>query len=514
MAAAMGLAANIIAVLRLTAATISACYNYGSSVKNASRDKTRIIDQLFGLQKVLETLNELLLHYRDELQSLNAALERGLGRKGRMQALIWPLKENEVHKTLDKLGKLQNLLTTAMDIDHTHLTLKINSGVKSLQERTAEISQAMEQAKSQEHRQEIQKIYKWLAAPDHWSKHRNARNLRQAMTGSWFIEGNHFQEWRESPHSFLWLHGIPGAGKTILCSTIIKELSCHCHSDPFLAMAFFYFDFNNKDTPPDAMLQSLIVQLFAQCVSTTHALESLFSKKGHGGVPGQEDLMSTLKTIISGFHAVYIVFDALDECAERSRFLTVIREIHGWEFGLLHLLTTSWKEQEIEEVLNGLISQEFRMYSAAEKEMVMTTLIAGAHGIMARFRWVVCQLDALQKCRTPAALKKALGCLPKTLSETYDRILAAIDEDNKQGALSLLQWLAFSFGTLSIHQAVDLIATDPDAMDEPLFDLSRQLRDPRDKTTAIRAILTTVAAGFSPLKQERSDWPTFPCENI
>jgi hypothetical protein len=130
---------SVIAVLELTAATMSACYRYGSGVKNASRDKTRIIDRLFGLQKVLEAirrlvehdetaassrlpaLDELLLRCSGELKSLNATPERDLGRKGRMQALIWPLKQSEVQKTLDKLGKLQDLLTTVMDVDQTYV---------------------------------------------------------------------------------------------------------------------------------------------------------------------------------------------------------------------------------------------------------------------------------------------------------------------------------------------------------------------------------------------------------
>jgi hypothetical protein len=99
-----------------------------------------MIDQLFGLQKVLETirrlveddetaassrlpaLNELLLHCRGELERLKTALEDDLGRKGRIQALIWPLKESEVHNALEKLGKFQGLLTAAMDVDQAYVT--------------------------------------------------------------------------------------------------------------------------------------------------------------------------------------------------------------------------------------------------------------------------------------------------------------------------------------------------------------------------------------------------------
>ena len=190
-------------------------------------------------------------------------------------------------------------------------------------------------------------------------------------------------------------------------STIVDELSRHCRSGTSIATAFFYFDFTNKDTLPNAVLKSLIKQLSVQCASTPHALESLFSTNEQGvhRDPSQEDLMSTLRTIISSFQAVYIVFDALDECPERSRFLAAIQGIQDWELGTLHLLATSRKERDIEETLSGLISHEvpmdeklidgdirvhvsrtledtkFRMFSSVEKETVMTTLMEGAHGM-------------------------------------------------------------------------------------------------------------------------------------
>jgi hypothetical protein len=190
-------------------------------------------------------------------------------------------------------------------------------------------------------------------------------------------------------------------------STIIEELLGHCASDPSLALAYFYFDFNNKDTPPDVVFRSLIEQLTVQSTTIPHVLEALFSKNvGARRSVAQEELMSTLKTIIASFQAVYIVFDALDECPERSKFLAAIQEIHNWELDTLHLLATSRKERDIEDTLCGLVSHEvpmdeklidvdirlhvlttieddtkFRMFSPVEKGMVMTTLIEGAHGM-------------------------------------------------------------------------------------------------------------------------------------
>ncbi|KAF8499924.1 hypothetical protein JB92DRAFT_2677543, partial [Gautieria morchelliformis] len=357
-----------------------------------------------------------------------------------------------------------------------------------------------------------EEIYKWLSAPEHLSKHRNARKKRQETTGLWFVQGEQFEEWKESPRSFLWLHGIPGAGKTVLCSTIIEEISLHCQSDPSLAVAFFYFDFNNKDTQPDAVLRSLVVQLSLQCASTPSALAALFSRSADGRrSPSPEELMSTLKVLVEGFQIVYIVFDALDECSERNTFLTLLREVVSWGLGSLHLLVTSRKERDIEETLSSLVSHQvhmddslvdgdiqihvsrtlgddikFSLCSAGEKEKIKTTLIEGAHGM---FRWVVCQLDALRKCRSPAALEKALTRLPTTLYETYDRILTDIDEDYRKDALSLLQWLAFSVGTSSLNEALDVLATEPDAEDGSLFDRSRRLWDPRDILTICSSLV-------------------------
>jgi hypothetical protein len=67
-------------------------------------------------------------------------------------------------------------------------------------------------------------------------------------------------------------------------------------------MAFFYFDFNNKDTPLDIVFRSLIEQLTVQSTTITHVLETPFSKyAGTRRSVAQEQLMSAVKTIIGGF---------------------------------------------------------------------------------------------------------------------------------------------------------------------------------------------------------------------
>jgi hypothetical protein len=93
---------------------------------------------------------------------------------------------------------------------------------------------------------------KWLSAPDPATNHYKACKKRQAGTGLWLLESREFAEWKENAASRLWLHGIPGCGKTILSSTIIEALLQHCGSDTSIAAAYFYFDFTNTETGPGA----------------------------------------------------------------------------------------------------------------------------------------------------------------------------------------------------------------------------------------------------------------------
>ena len=189
-------------------------------------------------------------------------------------------------------------------------------------------------------------------------------------------------------------------------STIIESLFHYCRSGPSLAIAYFYFDFL-EDARLHSILQSLIKQLSLHCETIPEGLEKLFSENMDGHrIPKPEELMATFRSIVKSFKDVYIIFDALDECRDRSEVLERLTEIHGWGLDMIHLLATSRKEQDIEETLSELVSHtvsmdsklvdsdirvhlsktlehdiQFRKWSVDEKKMIETTLIKGAHGM-------------------------------------------------------------------------------------------------------------------------------------
>ena len=114
----------------------------------------------------------------------------------------------------------------------------------------------------------------------------------------------------------------------------------------------------------------------------------------------------------------------------------------------------------------------------------------------ARFRWVFCQLDALRKCKTRAALLNALKTLPKTLDDTYARILNNIDEEDKQQARRALLWLAFSGRPLRIEEVAEAAVVDPQL--SPPFDPEERLIDPCNNILEILgSLVTTSSMGVS-----------------
>ena len=95
-----------------------------------------------------------------------------------------------------------------------------------------------------------------------------------------------------------------------------------------------------------------------------------------------------------------------------------------------------------------------------------------------RFRWAVCQLDALSSCITRSMLRKSLSKLPATLYGTYERILGAISDEYSSLVLRILRWLAFSSRPLLLEEIAEVIAIDTER--EPAFNEDDVLEDPFD----------------------------------
>lgn len=110
--------------------------------------------------------------------------------------------------------------------------------------------------------------------------------------------------------------------------------------------------------------------------------------------------------------------------------------------------------------------------------------------IMSRFQWVTCQLDMLRRCTSINAIRKAMTVLPKSLDETYDRLLLGIDEIHQSEAMKVLQALTVSRDPLTLEEIVEILAVDLEAT-PPRFEPDSRLLDPRDILSMCSSLVTT-----------------------
>lgn len=86
---------------------------------------------------------------------------------------------------------------------------------------------------------------------------------------------------------------------------------------------------------------------------------------------------------------------------------------------------------------------------------------------------------------------KALKELPRTLDDTYERMLSSIDETYQSEARRALFWLAFSQRTLSINEVAEAACIDPDS--EVPFDPEDRFHAPANDILEILGSLVTVS---------------------
>ncbi|EEU38844.1 uncharacterized protein NECHADRAFT_11175, partial [Fusarium vanettenii 77-13-4] len=90
-------------------------------------------------------------------------------------------------------------------------------------------------------------ILDWLAGIDYGPQQSYYLKRRQPGTGQWLLNSAEFKTWVETKKQTLFCPGIPGAGKTILTSIVVEELTAYFETDQNVGVAYVYCDFQRQD---------------------------------------------------------------------------------------------------------------------------------------------------------------------------------------------------------------------------------------------------------------------------
>lgn len=180
---------------------------------------------------------------------------------------------------------------------------------------------------------EFQKLREWLNMSADEVIWRERKSRCQPGTGAWFLQDANFLEWRETPRGTLSCFGMPGAGKTILSSTVIEHLRIFggVGSMPVTrtGVVFLYCRRENRDIMrTNILLMSLLGQLVAMLPSPPQSVRDLHRRYLNTPLD-VKDACDELKSVLAHFSHVFIVIDALDELEppERGRLMEEIRNL-------------------------------------------------------------------------------------------------------------------------------------------------------------------------------------------
>ncbi|KAF8344853.1 hypothetical protein F5887DRAFT_885732 [Amanita rubescens] len=350
----------------------------------------------------------------------------------------------------------------------------------------------------------------WLTPPDPSTNFNNALKSHLDNTGSWLLNGSIYLDWKKIDNSFLWIHGISGSGKTVLCSTLIQAIQKQTDRKCSSGLAYFFCDVSDiNKRNARGLLCSLVLTLFTP--QNHSVLKELFAKCKNGlQKPTDHDLYEVLKSYLSGFQDVYLFIDALDECTNVEEVLELVKLINGWSIRSCHLLVTSRKElpivnslreimpievdltsmpvnQDIEKYIDHMLfsATELKTWKPNAKELIKVTLMEKGKGM---FRWVACQLEELKHCsKSQNMLTQKLNSLPTTLNSTYDQILTRIEEADAMNAMKLLLWLTFSERPIYVEELAIILEYD---VERQQFDVDAKLDYPDDVLKICSSLVT------------------------
>ncbi|KAI9772157.1 MAG: hypothetical protein M1839_002528, partial [Geoglossum umbratile] len=516
----LSVTASIIAILQLSSKVIK----YVNGAAGAATERKRLRDEVRSCESILQRLKDeaddadegkLWLETIKALEAPDAPLYR-LGvafrvvieilepKKGlekALSALKWPFDEKEVEKIFSTIEREKTLLALALTNDCRKLIKAIKKSSNENESRLAELivvakenssklaelkdglwrtqgSQAdlkdgLDQLHDRQHNREAteerEAILNWLTLIDYAPQQNDFINRRQAGTGQWLLDSQEFKKWVETDKQTMFCPGIPGAGKTIITSIVVKTLCSRFQGDISIGIAYLYCNFRRQQKQkPEDLLASLLKQLVQGRPSVPENVKGLYGRhKDKRTRPSLEEISIALHAVITDYSKAFIIIDALDECqvsdGGRRRLLLEIFNVQART--RVSFFATSRHIPEIEREFEGSISLEIRasdadvqryldshmldlpsfvVHSRDLQEKIKSEIIKAVDG-MFLLAWL--HLGSLVGKRSPKAIRAALEKLP-TGSGAYDhayndameRINGQI-EDSRELAKEVLSWI-------------------------------------------------------------------------
>ncbi|OQV01238.1 NACHT domain-containing protein [Cladophialophora immunda] len=470
-----------------------------------------LLEQYLSLfQQHPEMQRVLAMIYKDILEFHQPAL-RFLNRPGWRQLFrsAWGDFKTKLDGILRNLDRHRRLIESQFNLlqarqHEAHHTDLLNE-IQNLEQQVRKAGDWLKSREESRKAEQLSGIRDWIAGNNTSDSHELALRDREdyAQTGLWITQNEKVSSWLTDDlprSSILWMHGIPGAGKTILASIIIEA----CLKQQQSKTAYFYCRHDDIGT---TNCVSILKGLLAQQIYWYPVLVPYFNEqrlqRGEAVLTFDKTAKNLFETVCEEGERQYIVLDGLDECRPEERksilsFLTsLVTRIDGRNPSKLRVLIVSQEEPDIRRWLSS--AEEFPLKREDNSQDIRTFVQARIAEIQRKFELSVeaSNLLAEHTCRNAAGqflfaklvLEHLLSQLtvkhfereveaehfPKKLEEAYDRIIERIKlrlHDHEWDFVQqFLGWMTCAARPLKWHEIQGAMAI---SVDEQEVDFQRR----------------------------------------
>ncbi|KAJ3543855.1 hypothetical protein NM208_g3357 [Fusarium decemcellulare] len=518
MAEAVALAASIAGLVQLTGSVFKVVTKFCKESKDApskaqelatqSRELAGLLENLRLLASSLETKNpncslkaehldtckQTLDIIRNKLEKAQSDFESSKPTKTFSRRLKWPFSLSDTKDLVVDLANHKATLHLALSADSMDVLLKSLAKQDELHTMIERKLSLDTRVQLNTRRKEVIDFFLRVNPQDYLEI---SRDLRYKTTGTWLTEGDAtFQKWKDGSNSKVWLSGIPGSGKTVLCGLVIETVLQDC--DESTAVCYAFCDYKNPDTYlPENIVAALAVQLGQQSEDAFDLLEEFYDdlhpEEKLPTQPRLDDLLRLVQCMADIYDKVYVVVDGLDECGDHvlrmtqslksladrsgaisaalfSRIEEDIRDEleEGFEHIEVEAHTKDLEDYAIAEMNKRKVLKKLQATNPDLHQEILSTMVQGARGM---FRWVACQIDHICDQPNNKARRKALHELPPTLFGTYDRVLDKLRKCPTQTQTCIrkaLHWIALGEPRIKIPALCEAVSIQEgaDTIDE------------------------------------------------
>lgn len=295
----------------------------------------------------------------------------------------------------------------------------------------------------------------------------------------------------------LWLHALPGSGKSILSSFIAN----HLREESFCVYYFFRFGDQSKRSL-STCLRTTAYQIAEQLPQFRHALKDI---RFSAGMTEKTDPKTIWDKIFVGAlfklrlpTIMYWIIDALDESESPQLLVELMQSIANSSAPIKILLVSRQNDdlistfdrlsvvvpsvylpvEDTKKDIRTCVEKEVKYMKAPDrfKSLVVEKLVAGANG---SFLWASLALVEVMRCNTREDLDQTLEGIPSGMGQLYKRMEGNIiqktkdrPQDQKLG-LMILTWAACSRRPLVLIELVQALQPEFSVILDLQFTISR-----------------------------------------